>query len=407
MARMVPVRVPSLYELNGLGFAPQAAIGAGKAAGAIGQMVGLKGAAGQAVSVAGGAASGAQIGSAAGPWGAAIGAVLGAAFSAFGMGKKIAKSEATWDAYKKIAGQGQFVNSDDDYIIAEIWKGAFDTNHKTYRGGPIKERGDWVRWLAQLLNAAIADGRINEHSTPYGIVEQIIVPGMRAYGAGLKHVFRDLWAEMATRLIMGKGIGNRQDGKSTGDIVTLASAGFPPGFVRPAPPVAALPAPQATATPMPPVVSVPSQYGPSTGFVPPPQGQKVPDVVPVPASALPPDVVPPAVQVMPLPPDPSQQQISAAVQQLTAQLMQQSQMRNVDSSQAAQAATQAAMQWLQSQGVSAKEQDVRAAAESVTQAGAGGSFGKVGLIVAGAGLLFALARPAPARRSVKRRKRRR
>lgn len=107
----------------------------------------------------------------------------------------------------------------------------------------------------------------------------------------------------------------------------------------------------------------------------------------------------PAPPLPALPQGATNEQLRAALQELTAQIIQERQASGSSASQAAAAATQAAMQWLAAQGIQASPQDV----EDIVHAGpsAGSSLPWV---VAAAAVLFAFARPAPRRRAPRKRK---
>lgn len=112
--------------------------------------------------------------------------------------------------------------------------------------------------------------------------------------------------------------------------------------------------------------------------------------VPVPAAAVPPNVAPPALTVPTLPPNATPADIQAAIAQLTSQFMQTQQAQAMTAQQATNAATAAAMQWLQSQGLRPPPAAVADTAAAAVQAGTSNAPLWIGLAAAA----FAIAMPA-------------
>jgi hypothetical protein len=121
---------------------------------------------------------------------------------------------------------------------------------------------------------------------------------------------------------------------------------------------------------------------------------------PLPAVPVPPGVTPPTVVAPTLPPNASQADIQAAIAAMTQQFMQTQQAQAMTPQQAANAATAAAMQWLQSQGVKASP----AAVADTTQATVAKAGSNAPLWLGLAAAAFAIAMPA-SRSSVRSRSR--
>jgi hypothetical protein len=126
-------------------------------------------------------------------------------------------------------------------------------------------------------------------------------------------------------------------------------------------------------------------------------------VQPLPAPiSTPPTTAPVPVALPTLPPNASQADIQAAVAAVAQQFMQTQQAQAMTSQQAANAATAAAMQWLQSQGVKASP----AAVADTAQATVAKAGSNAPLWIGAAAALFAIAMPAsrPRVRRVRRRR---
>jgi hypothetical protein len=159
--------------------------------------------------------------------GTAIGAILGAVYGWVGS-KQPSLAEQTWDSYKSYAGSGQLVAMPDT-DVAEIWKGAYDTNNKFFNISGVKSRLQYVQWLVTLLQQAMQDGRLTTANTPRQAVDSIVYPAMKAAGSHVNDsdIMHGFLSDMVSRLFAGLPIHNERTNNRPMQPVTLS---IPPSF---------------------------------------------------------------------------------------------------------------------------------------------------------------------------------
>lgn len=132
-----------------------------------------------------GAQAGAAIGSIVPGIGTLIGALGGAAIGAissiFGPGEE-SHSHKTWESWKQYEGQGHALNLD-PYGMAEVFKGAWESNQKGFGGGKFQDRNDYLGQFTSQLEEGLKSGKITTAMTAMQINDAVISPWMKGYGA--------------------------------------------------------------------------------------------------------------------------------------------------------------------------------------------------------------------------------
>lgn len=354
MARAYPYRTPSVDEDDGmscarisprvdaLGIVPYGAIAAGAQAAGV-----LKPKFVKPAGAVASAATGAKVGSAFGPIGTAIGAIVGAAAGLLG-GKKIARSEQAWDAYKRVAG-----SQPGRAWPAREWELAFEgmwkTNNKRLAGvnRTYPSREPFKEWVVNAIAKDFLAGKINGDMSAEQIAQISVFPEMDRLGASYKDyaAMKAIFVDLVDRIITAQPFARYQvTGIGGGNQPKIATLSEVLERLAPTPPA-------------------PSSTGPT---------------VPVPADAVPPGVAPPAIAApAPLPAGATSADVTSAVKQIADALLATQQGQALSTSAQTDAVNAAALEWLRSQGVptsSPKVQDTVAKASTASVASAGSNW---------------------------------
>lgn len=266
--------------------------------------------------------------------------------------KKIAKSEAMWEAYKPISGQAP--GSQMEACPFELaFEGMWKTNNKRLAGlnKQYPDRESFKQWLISTLARAIVDGKISGTVTAEGVAGSFLFPYMDSLGAQYQDyaAMRQIFVDLVDRALHDIPIGRNAVPGCVG------SSNAPP-IPKLTDAVAAI-SPQTAAA----MTQAPAGAAPA----PSPSSAVLPGPAAPPAAA----VVPPTIATPPiLPASPTVDDIRVIVDDITRKVAASSQGLTQD--QVAAIANNTALQYLSRQGVQTSQPVVQQAVAQQAQSSA-------------------------------------